>query len=440
MRNWNCRVKLYVADSELQFFFKTMEIGNSAKKVIFCKISKTEKTVGTILEISNCPSKLIEEFKFGLRHFYYDRNPLFGAQLASTYQHDIKILKSGDKSGYIFYGKLLRKKIDLPIVIICNKAYKTIDLKIGKDRDRQSFNDEVLCSLLKLIFKNFSNYDLGALLLHLEPWWEKGDKYLAIIAATQGSRYSNGSSNVFSEDYYAKESMPSGPKEKHIANLTTEILEEYRKLGYKCCPRYMSYFGMKTPDSEAKKKLKEKSEKMNKIYSRDASLLEKQAIDRLSYFIKEISQELYHKFETARYTIGESDEIVGELKSKRDYKDQHIFLDKTFFQLRFSDALAILLHEWAHIYGYDGSRSFSDALTSFIAMILNNESALGKLKEYEIKWKFITRKIFKEKNANETKVNIEILLLELPREKMAQVLHSIPQEELYKLLEQNRLL
>ena len=36
----------------------------------------------------------------------------------------------------------------------------------------------------------------------------------------------------------------------------------------------------------------------------------------------------------------------------------------------FSEALAVFLHEHAHIFGYDGHRGFTDALTELIEAVV----------------------------------------------------------------------
>jgi hypothetical protein len=165
--------------------------------------------------------------------------------------------------------------------------------------------------------------------------------------------------------------------------------------------------------------------------------LEKHGINILADFIRKLSADLYKCYKSAFYTVGENDDVIGELKKKRDYKDQHVFLNKTFFTLSFNDAVAVLLHEWAHLYGYDGERSFSDALTGFISLILKKEKALEELKGYITKWKEISVKIHEERNDSPVNVNIEELFDNLAKEKMKEILMDIPQEECLKLLKRN---
>lgn len=433
LRNWNCIVEFCILDKKLRFYFESMFIGKSDKRVIFCEVSEIEKISGSKLIVHNCTTKLVEEFKFGLNHFYYETNPLFEKKFVATYQKDIIIYKSNDKNGYIFYKKLLRYKTNVPIVIVCNKEYKNVENKIKHDRDRKAFNDDVLETLLKLVFRNFRSYELRSTFLSLENWWAKGHKLLAIIADT---RSYNDRDIYFPENYYAKESNNTNLNEK---NEIEKILQEFKDLNYKCCPRYMSKLGMKTPEDIAKKRLKEKEELINKTYSRDLTFLEKQGILTLSFFIKELSVDLFKKFENAKYSTGDNEEIIGELKKKRTYNQQHVFINKDFFMFPFNDALAILLHEWAHIYGPDGSRTFSDALTSFISLILKKEELINKVKIYEKNWNEVCLKINQERSIEVTTDKVYLRLETITNQQMKKILKSIPEDELFQLFKENEI-
>ncbi len=81
---------------------------------------------------------MIQEFEFGLNYFYYETNPLFGSVFQKTYEDNIIIYKSSTSEGYAFYKKLMREKLDIPVVV-CNKAYKNIDKEIIHDKDRKAF-------------------------------------------------------------------------------------------------------------------------------------------------------------------------------------------------------------------------------------------------------------------------------------------------------------
>ena len=110
--------------------------------------------------------------------------------------------------------------------------------------------------------------------------------------------------------------------------------------------------------------------------------------------IHQIEPSLRDKFKGAKYFIGESDEVIGELKDKKKWGAQEVFLNKKYFLYDFSEAMAVLLHEWGHIYGYDRSRGFTDALTEFIATIIKNR---GILDVHEKEWQSNLIKIKQER-------------------------------------------
>jgi hypothetical protein len=197
---------------------------------------------------------------------------------------------------------------------------------------------------------------------------------------------------------------------------------------------------MKTPDYIAKQRKTEKQQNISNLYSRDLTFWEKQGINLLADFIKSLSSDIYKSFRDAVYSVGENDEVIGELKKKRDYTKQHVYLNKIVFTLPFNDALAILIHEWTHTYGHDGERSFSDALTGFISLILKNEKALEELNTYVSRWKEIVTNIKNERKDNVLNLNLDELFDNLPTEKIKEILMSIPQEECFKLLEKNGVL
>lgn len=434
LRNWNCGVTFITKDKKLRYYFENKIIGEKSTRVVFCEVSDCEPINGSMLTITNCNSKLMEEFKFGLNYFYHEKNTLFKNNLISNYERNIIIYESSDtKSGYIFYKKLLRAKIDIPIVVVCNKEYKDIENRIKHDRDRKAFNQEVLEKLLKLVFRNFSNTELSSTLELLKFWWDKGHKILSIISETR--KYNDRFVIKFLDDYYAKESRSSASDllDNNLQIEIENVKKEFQELGYILCPHYMSSFGMKTPDSIARKRLDERQKRLNNTYSRDLDISEKTGINILSEFIKKLSLDLYKRFENAKYTIGENDEIIGELKKKRTSGQQHIFLNKVFFELSFSDSLAILLHEWAHIYGYDGARTFSDALTSFISLILGNQNILNEVKIYENQWNNIVQMINKNRGVKEIN-SVYKTVEKLTNEEMIKILKKIPEEELFKLL------
>ncbi|MCY1660131.1 hypothetical protein [Chryseobacterium sp. SL1] len=432
MRNWGCKIDFIIGNKKLHYFFEDSIIGEGKVRILKCEVTSIKSTFeGSKLIVKNCTPKLLQEFEFGLNYFYYETNPLFGNVLQKTYENDIVIYQSSASEGYVFYKKLMRAKLDVPLIIVCNRIYKNIDKEIAHDRDRKAFKKEVLDSLLKYIFKNFDNRYCKELLQESKPHWEKGHWLLKLIAETR--RWNDRYCISFDDNYYAHTK-----EEKEDMDLRLEmskVSEEFSSLNYMCCPSYMGNFGMKSIHSVAKTRMLKRKELLNKTYTRGLTIYEKLGISILADFIKQLSPDVFKKFENAKYTVGQNDEVIGELKQKRNYHEQHIFLNTIFFTFSFNDALAILFHEWAHIYGSDGSRTFSDALTYFISMILKKEMTIEKISIWQRKWEQAAREIKREKSSKPEQNVMNEIKANLSPERMKKILNLIPDDELYKLIE-----
>lgn len=431
LRDHHCHVTVTVKDKKLDFYFEHKQIGKSEKKVVMCKVSSVESSRGTKLIISNCPSMIIEEFRFGLNCFYYKNNPLFGDIIAKTFEEDVFIIKSKDKSGYVFYKKLLRARLDIPLIFVCNRQYKSIEVKIMHDRDRKAFNDEVLDKFLCLVSRLFNHKEVTNIVNCLEPWWEKGHKVLSALADSLRRSFKM----EFPENYYAKS---SNIRRCNNIDMICKIQlqeEEFNRLGYNACPYYMSSFGMKTAEAVIREREARIKKKYEETHTRNTTPLEDKALSILKQAIDKLNHNLTASFKNAKYTIGDADEILGELKENRPWNEQHVYLSDKFFTFDFSDAIAILLHEWGHIRGYDGSRSFTDALTEFISVIIKNRNTLDA---HEKEWGEISLQIKRQNSTSTLYVYEYVESLTSPQK--SQLFKSMTEEELLALLEKTNLL
>ena len=72
------------------------------------------------------------------------------------------------------------------------------------------------------------------------------------------------------------------------------------------------------------------------------------------------------------------------MRKGRDYRTQERFLSEQLFAEDFTRAVAVFLHEHAHIFGHDRSRGFSDALTELLEVVIHTRSTLDA---YESLWR-----------------------------------------------------
>ncbi len=429
MRNHNCKVLVRIKDFLLEFYFETEIIGETEKKIIKCKKSKVGRIKGTKLILKNCPKVILEEFKFGMNYFYSENNPLFGTLLTRHYSNDIIIYKSTvENIGFVFYKKLLRAKLDVPLVVICNRKYKSIDDKIRHDRDRKAFDDKVLETLLKMLFKNVH---LQAVVNELKPWWENGHKILRYMASRGYRRMSL----KFPDNYYAKQTNTSRMNLSMQVEIKT-VEQEFKEKNYIQCPGYMANLGMKSAVLLINKRMKEKREKRETLYTRKPTDLEQKALNVLIDYINRMEPFLANRFKHANYTIGDSEDLIGELRLSRQWRSHDVFLSKKFFLFNFSIALSVLLHEWAHIYGSDGSRGFTDGLTGFLSKLIERRNELD---EVEQEWNQISKEIAEQQFQDNSHNKIHNLINKLSNKQKIQLLKSIPESELLKLLEKEQI-
>jgi len=384
LRNFNCSVEIIINDKKLKFFFKDKKIGKTVKRVVFCQVLEVKAINGSMLVVGNCPPAIIQEFKFGLKYFYHENNPLFGEELSTTWDNRITFLKSTENSGYVFYKKLLRAQIDVPIIIICNKPYHYVEIKIKHDRDRKAFNDEVLERLLKYVCKNIP--DREEVVRYMKDYWISGHKILNIIA--EAVRWRNRISMEFPENYYAKDSN-SNQRDKKDFDLYLErdrILEEFKRKKFIECPHYMSYFGMKTPLSEAEKVLEKKLEKNIQTYSRKVNFSEQTSINLLMEFIRNYSKKLFEKCQDFTFIIADTQKTIEDLKKKQKYDDKNIYIKKTFFTYNFVDAIVSLISEFDTHHKMRSDSDFSDFYIALISAFLKGKTTVNGLMNYKTKW------------------------------------------------------
>ncbi len=429
MRNFNCHVEMHIKDRILRFYFEEKRIGKTTKRALMCSLFEADAITGSILKLKNCPGTIVHQFKFGMNYFYYENNPLFSEELASTYERDIVIYGSTGTKGYVFYKKLLRAELDEPIIVVCNRKYKSVDAKIAHDRDRKVFTDDVKKMLLKYVFNAVPRNT--QIINHLSTYWERGSFLLAVISDSASCRYKID----FPKDYYAKDRKIPDTQYDLIREVS-KVEEEFQSSGYRRCPAYMSKLGMKTPSEIAQQRREVAREKITSAYSRAMTTLEEDALKILISCIRKFQRELVAKYSGAKYTIGASDEIIGELRDKRTWQEKTVFLNKEVFLFSFGEGLAVLLHEWGHIYGYDGSRNFTDTLTEFIAQIVANRTMFDKFEEEWIEQIDLIRAERLELN-EEYSIYSKLALLTSTQK--TTLLKNIPEDELYKLLKKNGL-
>lgn len=400
-----------------------------------------EDIAGTRLDLIGCSGKLRKAVLEGMLHFFHEANPLLGPKLWSSGRGDeFAVYASTDARGHVFYRKLRRGEIDdIPVVLVINKPYATIEKKIGRDRDRNAFGPE----LLGMFFNHFARYglkgNLGGQRAVLElgkSCWPRGHALLSEMADHSSSHWGGERarmelSELFGDGYFAR-SVSRDPQEQ----LQYAPLEgQWLKAGRIALPQYFARFGAinaRAHIEEVRRKASEESKKKNR---RIPTRLEAEAIQVLAAVTGEFAPEMmaiFHRRHTS-YTVAETEVVLGELKTGRAYRSSEVFLSDKMFVADFSEALAIFLHEHAHIFGHDGDRGFTDALTELLeSVILHRKEIDG----FEAEWQKSRAAVRKERKGSMqgADASLDEWLAGKDVEELRELLKSLPPVALRKFL------
>ncbi len=373
---------------------------------------------GCGLFIKSFNEELKSAFRNGLDQYWYDENPLVGELI---HKHgDFSFYKSKDDIGHIFYGSIKRAEIkDVPIVINIDKKYSQIEKKVASDRDRNTFDDRLTASLYKIIFKNgfhpttpASHPVIEYIIQNTQKLWEVGKGHPLIQAMADNFGYLCHYeedriylNKIFGDKYYAQS------KYKYLRTQQSSWWEiqpdiylkerEYKKQGKIELPAYFSFLGVNSAAEELEiQNIKIKEEAQNK----NTEPLTGKEINGLKIClecVKEIAPEFRSLFtnvlegsystEVGRvYNVSfmsvTSEKLLGELKSSgKTFGDKIVYLNKKLFKSNFGEVFSTLLHEFCHIFGRDGSRDFTDALTIVMCRIINNHKIID---DYSKQWEY----------------------------------------------------
>ena len=188
------------------------------------------------------------------------------------------------------------------------------------------------------------------------------------------------SRDVFGEQHYARQGRVADPAE----TLEIERLErQWREAGRTALPGYFRAFGVLCAQDEIKKAREQAASEAKKNNQRAPSTAEHESIRVLRDVLRELAPEVLAVFDkgTTSYTVARTVAILGELKSGRSYRSREVFLAESIFDSEFAHALAVFLHEHAHIFGNDGSRGFTDALTELLETVVRHRRDLDQFEQ-----------------------------------------------------------
>ena len=165
------------------------EVSGTELRPLIYNYFKINKLKGNYFILNTIDKKLKQAFAFGLRNFFYSKNPLIGEVLHSY--NDITIFKSTDKNGYGFYNGLKRVDIKgIPVIISIDKAYAALEKKTKIDRDRQAFDTKLQSTFFSIFARSgfyyrdmVENPAIKYVLEKSKHIWTKGHLLLSQIAS-----------------------------------------------------------------------------------------------------------------------------------------------------------------------------------------------------------------------------------------------------------------
>ena len=381
--------------------------GTDSLRPLVYNYFQINKLKGNYFILNTIDKKLKKAYEFGLKNFFYKKNPLIGEVLHS--HNDITIYKSNDKkNGYGFYKGLKRIDIkDIPIIISIDKSYAALDKKVKIDRDRKAFDSKLQSTFYSIFSRSgFYYHDLKNnpaikyILKSSKEIWPKGHLLLSAIASNSYGRLKDDKSlkELFGKDYYAESRWTYSRDISYNDWFSTKTQNwvrsktEKEKKKKKILPSYFTSFGVmsalenfirnkKNAESRIKnKKTKDLTPKEQKVinFCFDAAKSISPTFAKL-FAGDEYEDPIYEtKFKTITCNL-----LLGELRDS-GVNSKIIYLNKSLFKESFGKFFSVWLHELSHSFaGSDGDRSFSDCLTVLIQKCIDNNASV---KKYSNQW------------------------------------------------------
>jgi len=409
------------------------------RPIIYDFFHTSEEIDGSQLILRNCSKQMIKALQEGLMHFFYRQNPLLGKKLWSHRNDDFIIYSSTSSDGYVFYRNLKRGEIpQIPLVLVINKKYLTIENKIANDRDRNAFGEKMMRTFYAQFSRGGVKHDVKGQKIIVEAahhCWMRGHALLSEVA-DQAHRWSSGSKwpneitkKVFGDRYFARSHCHDS-----LGKLGIQKIEnKWESEGKQALPSYFKKFGLITAEKYIEAKDRKALDERKSKEQRNLTECERNSINVLSGSLRKLAPDLMNIYEKRKtiYSVADTETLLGELKSEREYRSSEVFFSSKLFLDDFAKALAVFLHEHAHIFGYDGTRKFTDALTELIESVVRNRQFLI---DYENDWLFAQKSVIKERSlkSQNKKAVLNSILASKKKSELLELLKRIPE---YSLLE-----
>lgn len=361
--------------------------GTALRPLVYDFFTVSTPTAGTRLIVRGCSAKLTRALQAGMSHFFFDRNPLLGDTLWSSSNEQFAVYRSTTPDGHVFYRRLRRGLIpELPVVLVIDKQVDRVEKKTSRDRDRNAFGEE----LMNLFYHAFARSSVRdshtgqqAIVELARPCWQRGHPLLSEIAEAQRWRRwpTELAQQMFGNAFYARTN--SADPARWLQH--RELEKAWQSEGRKPLPAYFRQFGVLNAPDHLEEAMRRALAERKDRHQRRPTDAERQGLNVLTEVIRVLAPDIVAALQRKHleYSVAETDVLLGELKEHRHYGSAEVFLSAQVFLSDFGKSVAVFLHEHAHIFGYDGSRGFTDALTQLIESVVSHRKHLDR---YESAW------------------------------------------------------
>ena len=214
-----------------------------------------------------------------------------------------------------------------------------------------------------------------------------------------------------------------------------QIEFEWKRSGWRCLPGYFTSFGV---PSAAKQIRDQQARALAEQRQQQRALTPAEGhckvllMDVLGILAPALVTLL--KTKEVRYSVADTEAILGALKEGRGYGQVDVFLAASVFSGDFPRALAIFCHEHAHMFGHDGERGFTDALTELIEAMARERKLLDG---YEADWIKAQKAVLRERREVDQSAPPPAIerIRSLSRDELLALLERVPATVLARLVD-----
>jgi len=386
----------------------TMDEVSELKPLIydFYKISDTKKSE---LHLNNLSKELIKELKKGMNLFWHDKHKHIKKYFYKS--PEIAIYDSKTKEGAIFYRGLKRATLPVSTLIVIKEKVPSIERVIRQDRDRNSFQDDIIHKVAKHLKTSFLKKDtktftgefctcglcedacedkVSHLLLNniyfitkFKEYIKEGKGHILLkelftvldrlpLDTFLGGVLNNIVFNGKEDLVYASDSKDFFnnvlANNKDLAIRARVIEASFEKEMRIKLPQYFQKIGVISPLKQAFREYNQKQEEREKKLTKYPNKKEATILclfeDMVSRYSPYMAELIYdHDVSYKMFKKTKKDE---DLQGMYNSENRTIYFKHNLLTNKFGRALATFIHEWGHFVGIDGSEEFTNLLTEIL--------------------------------------------------------------------------